>query len=492
MFFANDVNTFNGQALLSVYQFNEHICFFLTVHFWWHTLFKCYVRMVKSVGNTLEPLVAIPLAASFNEHKTVCKKMLKNCGHCYWQAKSPQIMKQLECWIKDFDKQTIFIDKRMAGLGGSFGIGCLTCHKFSGNQKPFSKFRVCDPNMMQANKLLRHLRSASHIQAQARSLNGHPGYSESSRSRNQLGVPTPKKFVWAMQSCFNCASFRDWTKLQKQGSGSSTECLRDVSPKMCKQLLFASSMPVATHNQHLLQKAVRIALSVDDKDPVFLCRMKLVVTDGTTQCHRLFGGVLNDCSHDVKGSTTNILNLVDQLAMKRQGRRDHSGITGPGDQIDEEFSQQIKKKVFCICTDGAEVMVRSVQKLKIDNHFPNLRYQWRDAAHSTNCIGKNVEKHANPENELKEFLITGDASFVKRIRNSSSARDEWMKMGGGDSDCYACLLDLALAPQRWSTKAKAMSALCLKIIVVCKMIELWSKDPDPNHRERKYGRKAVC
>ena len=61
-------------------------------------------------------------------------------------------------------------------------------------------------------------------------------------------------------------------------------------------------------------------------------------------------------------------------------------------------------------------MVKAIQQLKIGGHFPNLRFQFRDAAHSTNCVGKHAEQHGNPENSVKELLITGEASFVKRIR----------------------------------------------------------------------------
>ena len=131
------------------------------------------------------------------------------------------------------------------------------------------------------------------------------------------------------------------------------------------------------------------------------------------------------------------------------------------------------RHVFCCCSDGAGVMVKAIQQLKIGGHFPNLRFQFRDAAHSTNCVGKHAEKHANPENEVKELLITGEASFVKRIRYQTSAKDDWKKVGGGDSDCYEHLLDLAAAPHRWPTTSKAKSALCLKIIKVIKMIVLW-------------------
>ena len=121
---------------------------------------------------------------------------------------------------------------------------------------------------------------------------------------------------------------------------------------------------------------------------------------------------------------------------------------GPNYQIDEEFKQKIKKKLFCGCSHGAEVMVHAIQKLKVDGHFPNSRYQFRDAAHSTNCVGKNAETHANQENDIKELLITGEASFVKRIRYQTSARDDWRKVGGGDSDCCEHLLDLATNQRR--------------------------------------------
>ena len=149
-------------------------------------------------------------------------------------------MNQLERWIKDFDRGKTFMDKRMAGLRGSFGIGCLTCHKFSLRRSmAFATFSVSDPTMMRANKFLRHFQSDSHLEAQARSLNGHPSYSESSGLKMQLGVPAPCKFVWAMQSCFNCASFRDWSKQNMQRDGLDEECLRDSSQTICMQMLFS-------------------------------------------------------------------------------------------------------------------------------------------------------------------------------------------------------------------------------------------------------------
>ena len=235
------------------------------------------------------------MCASFSEHKTVCNQQIQDCGQCTWQDKCPRITNQLERWIKDFDQSKTFMDKRMAGLRGSFGIGCLTCHKISPRRSmAFATFSVSDPTMMRANTFFRHLQSASHLEAQARSLNGHPSYSESSELKMQLGVQAPCRFVWAMQSCFNCASFRNWSKQNMQRDGLDEECLQDSSSKICRQLLFAISMPVTIKNQELLQKAMRVALSVDDKDPAFLCGLKLVVTSPATQCHRLFGRVLKD------------------------------------------------------------------------------------------------------------------------------------------------------------------------------------------------------
>ena len=174
--------------------------------------------------------------------------------------------------------------------------------------------------------------------------------------------------------------------------------------------------------------------------------------------------------------------------MKRQGRRDASGIAGLNDQIDEELKHKIRKKIFCCCSDGAEVMVHAIQTLKIGGHLPSLRFQFRDAAHNTKCVGTNDEKHANADNEIKELLITGEASFVKRIRYQTGAKDDLRKVGSGDSDCFELLLDLAAAPHTWSTKSKAMSALCLKIIKVIKVIMLWSNDREPNHKDKRMAK----
>ena len=176
-----------------------------------------------------------------------------------------------------------------------------------------------------------------------------------------------------------------------QRYGLNEHCLRDSCPKVCKQLLIASSMPVTVKHQGLLQRAHRIALSVDDKDPAFLCRLKVVVTWPTTECHRIFGGLLKDCRHDADSTTTKILNLVDELVMKRQGRRDASGVIGPNDKMDEELRNSILRNIYCCCSDGAEVMVNAIQKLKNGGHLPNLRYKFRDAANRKKNVLANIQ-----------------------------------------------------------------------------------------------------
>ena len=149
-----------------------------------------------------------------------------------------------------------------------------------------------------------------------------------------------------------------------QRDGLDEYCLRDSCPTVCNKLLIASSMPVTVKHQGHLQRTHRIALRVDDKDPAFLCRLKVVVTWPTTECHRICGGLLKDCRHDADSTTTEIMNLVDERAMKRQGRRDAIGVVGPNNKMDEELRNSILRKIFCCCSDGAEVMVNAIPKLK--------------------------------------------------------------------------------------------------------------------------------
>ena len=295
------------------------------------------------------------------------------------------------------------------------------------------------------------------------------------------GVPVPAKFVWSIVTCFNAESFRGWSKTNKLIDQTDDFINKDCGAKIAKQLLVASSMPLFEAQHEVLGRAVRIALSVDEKDASFLCRLKIVATNPAVKCYRMFGGVLRDCSHDIDGTVGKIINLMDEICTKRSGRRDGSGITGPNDVKDIDLKNTIFKKIFCCSSDGAEVMVQALQKMQ--RTFPNVRYQFRDAAHSTNCIGKSVEKHANHANELKEFLVTGDDSFIKRIRYQSNAKEDWKSIDGGDN--FEDFLDLASAPHRWHTKSRAMSTLCLKIIKVIRMITKWADDSNPNRKDRK-------
>ena len=90
--------------------------------------------------------------------------------------------------------------------------------------------------------------------------------------------------------------------------------------------------------------------------------------------------------------------------------------------------------------------------------------------------------------DVKGFRITGENTFCKRIRYQSTAEADLKFIDGCDN--FEDLLDLASAPHRWSTKAKAMSALCSKITKVMKMIDKWAGDPNPNHKDRKSWAKS--
>ena len=161
---------------------------------------------------------------------------------------------------------------------------------------------------MRATKFYRHLSSKGHFEDVFQKQKGIPLHDDCKKL--QLGVPAPCKFVWCMQSCFTGGSFRDWSKVNMQRDGLDEDCLRDSSAKVCKQLLMACSMPVEVHQQSLLKKAQRIALRFDDKGPAFLCRVKVVVTSPTTQCHRLYGGLVKDCRHDIDGCSSNNLDIL--------------------------------------------------------------------------------------------------------------------------------------------------------------------------------------
>ena len=110
-------------------------------------------------------------------------------------------------------------------------------------------------------------------------------------------------------------------------------------------------------------RLLELLFSVDEKDASFLCRLKVVATNPAIKCHRMFGGVLRDCSHDT-GTVNKLLNLIDGICTKRSGRRDGPGITGLDDDVlDIDPKKTICKKIFCCASDGAEVMVQALQKM---------------------------------------------------------------------------------------------------------------------------------
>ena len=126
--------------------------------------------------------------------------------------------------------------------------------------------------------------------------------------------------------------------------------------------------------------------------------------------------------------------------VKRQGSRHRDHVTGPGDALDEGLLKRLQEITFAGASDGAEVAIQGVQKLRHPSRLPNLRYQFRDRPHTTRSCVKNVLRYMAEGKDLLEALVSGKESFCKMVRFKRRFQALWKRRQAEDLDEFMNIL----------------------------------------------------
>ena len=74
--------------------------------------------------------------------------------------------------------------------------------------------------------------------------------------------------------------------------------------------------------------------------------------------------------------------------------------------INEELEKHVCQTMVAATSDGCEVEVQAVQKLRSGGHLPNLRYFFRDTCHTISRTSAMIQKYLKHEDtKLIEILV---------------------------------------------------------------------------------------
>ena len=168
----------------------------------------------------------------------------------------------------------------------------------------------------------------------------------------------------------------------------------------------------------MLKNAVRIAFADDDRDQHRILRIRCVWEKPRVGYAELFGGLLRDYGFDAPSCSAANIDGFKRLCSSRIRVPQNDGPDKVLQELDEPLWEHVRRTIFCGATGGANVALLSVRQMADENIMPNLRYQFRDKAHTTRMCIKLAYNLCPESEELRTPLITREKSFACRAKRS--------------------------------------------------------------------------
>ena len=151
----------------------------------------------------------------------------------------------------------------------------------------------------------------------------------------------------------------------------------DMQPehvRMCQQVTCAMSSVISSADRRIMARAVRMSMAADDCDQTGVMTLKMVTANPTIQVHTCIGSVLRDPGHGVDDAVAATMTGIEQACLIRVGPLCKDTLEGQACYVDRKLQKHIHNVMIAAASDGCEVEVQAVQKLRTCGHLPKLRY----------------------------------------------------------------------------------------------------------------------
>ena len=260
-----------------------------------------------------------------------------------------------------------------------------------------------------------------------------------------------------------------------------------MSKWACRKMVQSVAAVIDDHQREMLNKAVRIAFSDDDRDQHRILRIRVVWDTPCVGYAEFFGALLKDYGFDAEACCNATLEGLKRMCSKRSGCQ----FRGVHTELDATMWDAVRRKIFCGATDGAAVAIKSVGLMTPD--LPALRYQFRDRPHTTRTCVKMAYEMCPESQEMRERLITGKKSFARRVKHSRRFREIWLRKQNEDIDAlWNVCQDVGYAEQRYDSRSRPMSTFCDKLGPALQVLSELSRAVLRQHQEdAKWARKLL-
>ena len=385
----------------------------------------------------------VPMAPSADQAKHDHQKSVKNCARCRWEKSGTAW--QTEVAFRDPASGTIVspIIVRPQYMPGPWAIGCVVCANFvastafpgkvaGARSNVFARFSVSALSCVQKSEILRHCKSGMHMEALKALASSVPFGSQpgagspqqpvlegvcSASSAVGACVPRAERFVWAIQNVHRGGSMRDyaeWCKVNDLSSFLTSEGVcRDSSPQMASKIIASVGAVLREDHRALLRKAERPTFSVDERDQVFLMRVRVAFTKPEVGAAEFVAGLLRDYGTSTEASVDATWRCFRDLCTVHGQRRNSGSQPDGAPSVDEALLEHVKKITIAGASDGCAAAMKAIQLLR-ERHLPNLRFQFRDRPHTTRTCMKGILKYMAEGTPLLEALVSGKESFATK------------------------------------------------------------------------------
>ena len=436
-------------------------------------------------------IALVPNDPPEENHDVAHPKFVKLCPRCTWRRSGQRWQLAHAFYHPVTGKLSSPIVEKPPEWPGRWAIGCSVCARHVSQKSDihsrkygaFAQFTVRTSTMMQGQEIRRHCKSELHTQAMADLQRAATCLTEATTEVDAIGVstsctpdvPRPEKFVWAVTNCNAANSYRDFEQFSESAALSS--CLpsgrikSDSGKTVCRNLITAWGAVLSEEHRSVLSKGQRLSFSFDERDQVFVNRVRIVVCHPRVKAYEFVAGVIRDFGHGIDECADATWESLEALCVKHVGRRGPDGVNGPEDAVCSKLSTKLQAVTFAGSSDGAEVAIQGIQKLRTSGRLPNLRYQFRDRPHTTRTCVKNTLSYMGEGRELLDALVSGQNSFCKRVKFSRRFQQLWKECQRADAassqDQFVQVLEnLSYKECRFDHRSEPMSILCMKFRAV--------------------------
>ena len=461
--------------------------------------------MVHQVPEPVEAEVA-RAARGAEDARAAClhTEFQSRCLQCQWEKHKARF-----CGLSAYVDAVSFLEQSALALssGDRFGIGCKLCARLArdvpgatqgGKRNKWATFEIRDACSVKIDNIQKHLRSSMHqsaLQTYAAALSTRPTTSADSApgkppvSTRDVAtdaderVPRMTKFVDAIRGCLQGHTFGGYAASHPSSTEMSsplisTGVFRDESRWACRKMLQSAAAVVDDQQREMLEKAVRIAFSDDDRDQHRILRIRVVWDKPCIGYAEFFGALLKDYGFDAEACRDATMEGLKRLCTKRSGCQ----LRGVQTEFDAVMWDAVRRNIFCGATDGAAVAMKGVRMMASD--LPALRYQFRDRPHTTRTCMKMALEKCPESREMRERLITGKKSFARRVKHSRRFREIWIRKQKQDVDAlWNVTQDLGYAEQRYDSRSRPMSTFCEKLGPALQVLSELAGDLLKQHQE---------